>query len=210
MADPLTFALTQPELAASLVNLQRQQTVDPAAYQDFFQTVPVELRPDAHEFAIIARAPITWTQEEVLEEEIAEVRAPGFIRCWLEGHEGWRILGASGPVEHEGHLEVRIDVASPSAVFGFPVMLTVKGDYDAKRCAGDSCRYLISHGLWDDEVPRTFLIAAFAYLQQEVGQVISWFQRPKQSLRFGRPRRVKAYEKVGLQVMDYPFTMTGH
>lgn len=205
MADPLTFALTQPELAAELVRLQRDHTLDSNAYQAFFSSVPLEARPDAHEFAIIARAPVTWTQEDSLQEEIAEVRAPGFIRCWLEGRDGWRILGASGPLKNEGRLELRIDVASPSAVFGFPVMLIVNGTYGAKRCAGDSCRYLIEHGLWDDEVPRTFLIACFVYLQPQLEQVVSWFQKPQQSLRFGRPRSVKAYEKVGLQVMDYPF-----
>ena len=205
MADPLTFALTQPELAAELVRLQRNQPLNAATYQAFFNTVPVEARPDAHEFSIIARAPVTWTQEDSLNEEIAEVRAPGFIRCWLEGKDGWRILGASGPLKSEGRLELRIDVASPSAVFGFPVMLIVNGDYDPKRCAGDSCRYLIDNGLWDDEVPRTFLIASFVYLQPQIDQLISWFQKPHQALRFGRPRSVKAYEKVGLQVMDYPF-----
>ncbi len=205
MADPLTFALTQPELAAELVRLQRLQPLSAAAYQAFFNSVPVEARPDAHEFAIIARSPVTWTQEERLQDEIAEVRAPGFIRCWLEGKDGWRILGASGPLKNEGRLEVRIDVASPSAVFGFPVMLIVNEEYHPKRCAGDSCRYLIDHGLWDDEVPRTFLIATFVYLQPQVDQIISWFQNPRQVLRFGRPRSVKAYEKVGLQVMDYPF-----
>jgi hypothetical protein len=207
MADPLTFALTQPELAAELVRLQLHQPLSAATYQAFFNTVPVEARPDAHEFAIIARSPVTWTQEESLNEAIAEVRAPGFIRCWLEGRDGWRILGASGPLKNEGRLEVRIDVASPSAVFGFPVMLIVNGVYDPKRCAGDSCRYLLENGLWDDEVPRTFLIACFVYLQTQIDQIISWFQKPQQSLRFGRPRSVKAYEKVGLQVMDYPFTL---
>ena len=208
MADPLTFALTQPELAQALVRLQRDQPLNTPAYQTFFDTVPLESRPDAHEFAIIARAPVTWTQEDRLAEEIGEVRAPGFVRCWLEGIDGWRILGASGPVAttktHE-RLEVRIDVASPSAVFGFPVMLVIDGDYDPKRCAADSCRYLVEHGLWDDEVPRTFLIATFVYLQPQVAQLVGWFKTPHQNLKFGRPRSVKAYEKVGLPVMDYPF-----
>ncbi len=213
MADPLTFALTQPELAARLVALQHAK--EPAAtsvadYQAFFDSVPLQSRADAHEFAILARVPVVWTQsEEVIVDEAEQVHAPGFVRCWLEGEQGWRILGASGPVSAPaaggtGRLEVRLDVAAPSAAHGFPVMVIIEGEFDLKRIAKASAEYLAQHGLLEDEIARTFLIALFVYLAPQLEQLVGWFRTPGHTLRFGKPTPVRAFKAVGLDVLDYP------
>ncbi|WP_028312118.1 hypothetical protein [Derxia gummosa] len=214
MADPLTFALTRPELAARLVSFQRNRMPEAgvdAAYKQFFESVPIDARSDAHEFAILTRMPVVWTQADSIDEpEEGVIGAPGFVRCWLEGREGWRILGASGPVqtpEVDGRarrLEVRLDVAAPNGAFGFPVMAIIDGEYDMAKAATASAEYLKEHGLWEEQVPRTFLVALFLFLAPQLEQVVGWFQNPSQNLRFGKPRRVRAFEAVGLEVLDYP------
>lgn len=211
MADPLTFALTQPELAARLVELQRTREPGPtgdSAYRGFFESVPVQSRADAHEFAILTRLPVVWTQADEIVDEAEEVRAPGFVRCWLEGAQGWRIVGASGPVTTQSgaraRLEVRLDVAAPSAAHGFPVMVVVEGDFDLERVAESSAGYLAQHGLLDQEIPRTFLLALFLYLAPQLEQIIGWFRTPGRTLRFGKPTLVRAFKAVGLEVLDYP------
>jgi hypothetical protein len=223
MADPLTFALTQPELAARLVQLQRERALMPSpesdhAYIEFFDTVPLASRADAHEFAILTRVPVVWTQEDVVDpvpyNADAPVQPPGFVRCWLEGNEGWRILGASGPVQSQlsGRFEVRLDVAAPNAAHGFPVMVVVEqsletealGGVDLPGVAAASAKYLQQHGLLQEEIPRTFLMALFLYLSPQLEQVINWFRRPAQNLHFGAPREIRAFKSVGLDVLDYP------
>ena len=213
MADPLTFALTQPELAARLVALQQahgDEGTHAAEYAAFFESVPLQSRADAHEFAILTRVPVVWTQSEhAIVEEAEQVRAPGFVRCWLEGEQGWRILGASGPVSSNqagaiGRFEARLDVAAPSAAHGFPVMVIVEGEFDLKRVAKASAEYLAQHGLLDDEIARTFLLALFIYLAPQLEELVSWFRTPGHSLRFGKPTVVRAFKAVGLEVLDYP------
>ncbi len=212
MADPLTFALTQPELAARLVELQRTRAPDrtsDADYRAFFESVPLQSRADAHEFAILTRVPVVWTQSDDVDDEADQVRAPGFVRCWLEGAQGWRILGASGPVATPGdgapgRLEVRLDVAAPSAAHGFPVMVIVEGEFDLKHIAQASAEYLAHHGLLEDEIARTFLLALFLYLAPQLEQIVGWFRSPGRTLRFGKPTTVRAFKAVGLEVLDYP------
>jgi len=216
MADPLTFALTRPELAARLVSFQRERPVGAGVdehYRRFFDNVPIDARSDAHEFAILTRMPVVWTQADSVDDidlEEGLIAAPGFVRCWLEGREGWRILGASGPVVAPAadgrarRLEVRLDVAAPNGAFGFPVMAIIDGEYDMAKAATASAEYLKEHGLWEEQVPRTFLVALFLFLAPQLEQVVSWFQKPEQSLRFGKPRRVRAFQAVGLEVLDYP------
>lgn len=211
MADPLTFALTEPELAQALVRVQRERVGDPqgdAHYQALIARVPLALRADAHEFAILTRLPVIWTQSDRLGEPAGEVLMPGFVRCWLEGAGGWRILGAAGPVrgiaEGRQQLEVRLDVAPPQAAHGFPVIVVVDGPFSLTSVARDSAEYLARHGLLQEEVPRTYLLALLMYLGPQLEQLIGWFRDPARHLRFGAPQTLSAFERVGLRVLDYP------
>jgi hypothetical protein len=230
MADPLTFALTQPELAARLVTLQRERIELPvpdgdAMYARFMDEVPIASRADAHEFAILTRIPVTWTQDEAStaaandepDEQGRRIRAPGFVRCWLEGSNGWRIVGASGAIGgHRGHpLEIRLDVAAPNSAHGFPVIVVIDPptmldqtvELDLARVAEASARYLSKHQLLQEEVPRTFLMALFLFLAEQLRELIGWFCTPTQRLKFGTPRPVRAFSQVGLDVLDYPVAM---
>lgn len=231
MADPLTFALTQPELAARLVELQRERIAMPvpdgdAMYARFMQEVPLASRADAHEFAVLTRIPVTWTQDEAstaaandanVDVVGTKIRAPGFVRCWLEGSGGWRIVGASGAIGgFRGQpLEIRLDVAAPNSAHGFPVIVVVDSpteldqaiEIDLAKIAEASALYLSKHQLLQEEVPRTFLMALFLFLAPQLRELLGWFCTPTQRLRFGTPRSVRAFSEVGLDVLDYPVAM---
>lgn len=211
MADPLTFALTEPELARALVDVQRTRTGDAAGearYRDLIARVPLAVRADAHEFTVLTRIPVIWTQSDRIGDPASEVLLPGFVRCWLEGAGGWRILGASGPVssttDGRAELELRLDVAAPQSAHGFPVIVIVDGPFSLPAIGRASAHYLARHGLLKEEIPRTYLLALLIYLGPQLEQLVAWFQQPAAHLSFGAPQELAAFKRVGLRVLDYP------